>query len=66
MPGCGGQIWPAGEMLAEYITWRTGNHGLSESWSGFNVLELGAGLGIVGLAAACIEGIADVLMTDQA
>jgi len=59
-PGCGGIAWPAGEVLAEYIT-----HLGPEFVKGRNVLELGSGTGLVGLV--CGKLCAEVVwITDQA
>lgn len=60
--GCGGQLWPAGMVLARHLL-RHGQKALSNA----RVLELGAGGGLVGLAVA--RGCAvrpPVFMTDQA
>ncbi|KAI0676805.1 putative methyltransferase-domain-containing protein [Trametes maxima] len=56
-PGCGGIAWPAGEVLASYISRRG-------SLDGKNVLELGSGTGLVGLVAGRLG--ARVWITDQA
>ncbi|CDO74096.1 hypothetical protein BN946_scf185043.g146 [Trametes cinnabarina] len=56
-PGCGGIAWPAGEVLASYIS-RTA------SLDGKTVLELGSGTGLVGLVAGKLG--ARVCITDQA
>ncbi|KAF2085951.1 hypothetical protein K490DRAFT_67238 [Saccharata proteae CBS 121410] len=45
--GCGGQLWPAGMVLAKYML-RYQREGLR----GKKILELGAGGGLVGLAVA--------------
>ncbi|KAJ7507453.1 putative methyltransferase-domain-containing protein [Mycena galericulata] len=58
-PGCGGVAWPAGEVLAHYLV-KQGPTALQ----GKNVLELGAGTGLVGLIAAILGGT--VYLTDQA
>jgi len=57
-PGCGGITWPAGEVLANYISRR------GPALHGLNVLELGSGTGLVGLVAGCLG--ARVCITDQA
>ncbi|MCJ1412353.1 hypothetical protein MMC19_006447 [Ptychographa xylographoides] len=44
--GCGGQLWPAGMVLARYLLER------KEELRGKVILELGAGGGLVGLALA--------------
>ncbi|MCJ1389245.1 hypothetical protein MMC18_002101 [Xylographa bjoerkii] len=44
--GCGGQLWPAGMVLARYLLER------KEELRGKVILELGAGGGLVGLAIA--------------
>ncbi|KAB8199676.1 putative methyltransferase-domain-containing protein [Aspergillus parasiticus] len=61
--GCGGQLWPAGMVLARYL--------LHQHRSDFNnktIVELGAGGGLVGLAVArgCDIGSSSVYITDQA
>ncbi|KAH9894211.1 putative methyltransferase-domain-containing protein [Cubamyces lactineus] len=56
-PGCGGIAWPAGEVLASYISRRG-------SLDGKTVLELGSGTGLVGLVAGKLG--ARVWITDQA
>ncbi|KAH8106076.1 putative methyltransferase-domain-containing protein [Cristinia sonorae] len=56
-PGCGGIAWPAGEVLASYISRRG-------PFEGKMVLELGSGTGLVGLAAGLLG--ANVWITDQA
>jgi len=58
-PGCGGIAWPAGEVLANYLTIRGEGY-----CKGQTILELGSGTGLVGLVAAALGG--DVWMTDQA
>ncbi|RAL65431.1 hypothetical protein DID88_000998 [Monilinia fructigena] len=45
--GCGGQLWPAGMVLAQHML-RYHKNTLSDS----RILELGAGGGLVGLAVA--------------
>ncbi|KAJ6164319.1 hypothetical protein N7470_002991 [Penicillium chermesinum] len=45
--GCGGQLWPAGMILAEYLLRRHSSQLLNKS-----IVELGAGGGLVGLAIA--------------
>jgi predicted nicotinamide N-methyase len=57
-PGCGGIAWPAGEVLASYISRR------GSTLEGLNVLELGSGTGLVGLVAGYLG--ARVCITDQA
>lgn len=39
--GCGGKLWPAGELLSRYMI-RNGIHNAT------NILELGSGTGLVG------------------
>ncbi|KAF8269714.1 putative methyltransferase-domain-containing protein [Lactarius quietus] len=56
-PGCGGVAWPAGEVLARYISRR------GKALQGLNVLELGSGTGLVGLVAGYFG--ARVYITDQ-
>ncbi|KAJ5176440.1 uncharacterized protein N7482_002317 [Penicillium canariense] len=59
--GCGGQLWPAGMVLAKYLL---SQH--SRDMSGKSVVELGAGGGLVGLAVArgCEVGV-PLHITDQ-
>ena len=59
--GCGGQLWPAGMVLAKYVLSHS-RHELGEK----AILELGAGGGLVGLAVAksCHLNI-PLLITDQ-
>ncbi|KIK99697.1 hypothetical protein PAXRUDRAFT_465335 [Paxillus rubicundulus Ve08.2h10] len=58
-PGCGGIAWPAGDVLANYLTIR------GEAYcKGRTILELGSGTGLVGLVAAILGG--NVWITDQA
>ncbi|KAL5332766.1 putative methyltransferase-domain-containing protein [Aspergillus crustosus] len=61
--GCGGQLWPAGMVLAKYM--------LREHHSSLinkTIVELGAGGGLVGLAVAsgCVIGPSCLYITDQA
>ncbi|KAM7200111.1 protein-lysine methyltransferase METTL21D [Rhypophila sp. PSN 637] len=60
--GCGGQLWPAGLVLAKHML-RYHRDELKHS----RILELGAGGGIVGLTVAKGCGTLDVplMMTDQ-
>ncbi|KIX92214.1 uncharacterized protein Z520_12095 [Fonsecaea multimorphosa CBS 102226] len=46
--GCGGQLWPAGMVLAKYML----KHHRTGSLRGKSVVEIGAGGGLVGLALA--------------
>jgi len=59
--GCGGQLWPAGMVLATHIL-RYHRHDLDDA----PILELGAGGGLVGLAVALGCRIkAPLYITDQ-
>ncbi|CAL5874150.1 uncharacterized protein PFLUO_LOCUS8438 [Penicillium psychrofluorescens] len=60
--GCGGQLWPAGMVLAKYIINRH-----SSDLGDKTIVELGAGGGLVGLAIAhgCKIGRAPLYITDQ-
>ncbi|KAI0152760.1 putative methyltransferase-domain-containing protein [Xylariaceae sp. FL1272] len=68
--GCGGQLWPAGMVLAR---WLLRYHGKGEDarggLRGARILELGAGGGLVGLAVAAGCDLGDepekLIMTDQ-
>ncbi|TGZ85006.1 hypothetical protein EX30DRAFT_337435 [Ascodesmis nigricans] len=70
--GCGGQIWPAGELLSKYLLRRYGRESKSETklvegLRGKRIVELGAGGGLVGLAVAAgcdIEG-GEMWITDM-
>ncbi|KAK7060266.1 Protein-lysine N-methyltransferase efm6 [Paramarasmius palmivorus] len=59
-PGCGGVVWPAGQILSSYL-FRKG----PEYLRGKNVVELGSGTGLVGLIAAMLDA-GQVWVTDQA
>ncbi|KAH1474523.1 hypothetical protein KXX60_004639 [Aspergillus fumigatus] len=60
--GCGGQLWPAGIVLAKYLL-RQHRNNLSNK----TIVELGAGGGLVGLAVArgCDVGPCPIYITDQ-
>ncbi|KIK65598.1 hypothetical protein GYMLUDRAFT_978907 [Collybiopsis luxurians FD-317 M1] len=58
-PGCGGVVWPAGQILSSYLIRRG-----SEFLQGRRVVELGSGTGLVGLIAASL-GASKVWITDQ-
>ncbi|CAD6505143.1 BgTH12-00638 [Blumeria graminis f. sp. triticale] len=59
--GCGGQLWPAGMVLAKHLL-----HYHREAMATARILELGAGGGLVGLAVAlaCSPQEA-IFITDQ-
>lgn len=59
--GCGGQMWPAGRVLARYLL----NYHLNDL-TDKSIIEIGAGGGLVGLAVAkaCRPNV-PVLITDQ-
>ncbi|KAE8376476.1 putative methyltransferase-domain-containing protein [Aspergillus bertholletiae] len=61
--GCGGQLWPAGMVLARYLL-----HQHRSSFNNKTIVELGAGGGLVGLSVArgCDIGPSSVYITDQA
>ncbi|PYH41792.1 uncharacterized protein BP01DRAFT_359984 [Aspergillus saccharolyticus JOP 1030-1] len=61
--GCGGQLWPAGMVLAKYLL---NQH--RSSLANNSIIELGSGGGLVGLAIArgCQIGPSPVIITDQA
>ncbi|RAL16569.1 uncharacterized protein BO97DRAFT_402958 [Aspergillus homomorphus CBS 101889] len=61
--GCGGQLWPAGMVLAKYLL-RQHRTSLANN----SIIELGSGGGLVGLAVAqgCQIGPSPVFITDQA
>nr|OQO17385.1 hypothetical protein B0A51_16947 [Rachicladosporium sp. CCFEE 5018]OQO21601.1 hypothetical protein B0A51_13157 [Rachicladosporium sp. CCFEE 5018] len=60
--GCGGQLWPAGMMLASYLLRKRGN----EIRAAESIVELGAGGGLVGLALAIGQSPkAPIHLTDQ-
>ncbi|GJJ07389.1 hypothetical protein Clacol_001591 [Clathrus columnatus] len=56
-PGCGGIAWPAGSVLANYLTTK-------KSLLGLNVIELGSGTGFVGIVAGLMQA-KNVWITDQ-
>ncbi|KAK7470962.1 Protein-lysine N-methyltransferase efm6 [Stygiomarasmius scandens] len=58
-PGCGGIVWPAGQILSSYLVSRGQNF-----LHGKTVLELGSGTGLVGFVAAKL-GASHVWITDQ-
>jgi hypothetical protein len=59
--GCGGKIWPAAEVLGQYIA-STRSDG---QWKGKTAVELGAGTGLVGFLAAAATELDKVFVTDQ-
>jgi len=62
--GCGGQLWPAGMVLARYML---KYHG-SGSLHGKSIIEIGAGGGLVGLAVALgceVDKEQKIYITDQ-
>ena len=59
--GTGATVWPAAHVLAKYLERRCGGRG---GLAGCRVIDLGAGTGAVGLAAALLG--AEVVLTDQA
>ncbi|KAF8204866.1 putative methyltransferase-domain-containing protein [Pholiota molesta] len=60
-PGCGGLAWPAGQILASYLVQKG-----PEYFKNKNVLELGSGTGLVGLAIGAFGFATTVWITDQA
>ncbi|KAK0490669.1 putative methyltransferase-domain-containing protein [Armillaria novae-zelandiae] len=58
-PGCGGIVWPAGQILSNYLVQRDRSFLQHKT-----VLELGSGTGLVGIVAASLG--AQVWVTDQA
>lgn len=58
-PGCGGIVWPAGQILSNYLVQRDPSFLQDKT-----VLELGSGTGLVGIVAAMLG--AKVWVTDQA
>mmetsp|Transcript_18501 Transcript_18501/g.40476 ORF Transcript_18501/g.40476 Transcript_18501/m.40476 type:complete len:333 (+) Transcript_18501:120-1118(+) len=50
--GVGGAMWPAGAVLAEYLSRRPQIDGAPFDWNDKRVCELGAGLGLVSIIAA--------------
>lgn len=59
--GCGGKIWPAAEVLGQYVASRR----TDGQWKGKRAVELGAGTGLVGLLAAQLGDLEKVWITDQ-
>ncbi|KAL5380338.1 hypothetical protein DPSP01_007912 [Paraphaeosphaeria sporulosa] len=59
--GCGGQLWPAGMVLSKYMLRKH-----KSDLNGKEIIELGAGGGLVGLAVALGCGTDTILhITDQ-
>ncbi|KAL2819950.1 putative methyltransferase-domain-containing protein [Aspergillus cavernicola] len=60
--GCGGQLWPAGMVLAKYMLRQHRSKLVDKT-----IVELGAGGGLVGLAVAsgCEIGPSPIYITDQ-
>ncbi|KAK0468013.1 putative methyltransferase-domain-containing protein [Desarmillaria tabescens] len=58
-PGCGGIVWPAGQVLSNYLVRRDRSFFQDKT-----ILELGSGTGLVGIVAAKLG--ANVWVTDQA
>ncbi|CAD6980359.1 unnamed protein product [Tilletia controversa] len=61
--GCGGWIWPAAEVLGAYLA--RSPERWAERWAGKDVLELGAGTGLLGLLCARMGVGGTVWITDQ-
>ncbi|KAL7415569.1 hypothetical protein BDY24DRAFT_381549 [Mrakia frigida] len=62
-PGCGGVVWPAGEIMCRYFL-----HLISlepDLFAGKTVLELGAGTGLVALVLGLKERRCKIYCTDQ-
>ncbi|EXJ58650.1 hypothetical protein A1O7_06078 [Cladophialophora yegresii CBS 114405] len=62
--GCGGQLWPAGMVLAKYML----TYHSSRSLRGKSLVEIGAGGGLVGLAIALgceLDDVQKIYITDQ-
>ncbi|KAF8916809.1 putative methyltransferase-domain-containing protein [Mucidula mucida] len=59
-PGCGGIVWPAGQILSNYLVLKGSDYVRDKT-----ILELGSGTGLVGIVAALL-GAKDVWITDQA
>lgn len=59
--GCGGKIWPAAEVLGQYIASKRSG----DEWRDKIALELGAGTGLVGLLAAEATQLRKLWITDQ-
>ncbi|KAL2416108.1 hypothetical protein ABEF91_003943 [Exophiala dermatitidis] len=60
--GCGGQLWPAGMVLAKYML----TYHKTQSLLGKSIVEIGAGGGLVGLAVALgCEVDTKIWITDQ-
>jgi hypothetical protein len=59
--GCGGKIWPAAEVLGEYIASKRSDG----QWRNKVAVELGAGTGLVGFLAAAATNLSKVYVTDQ-
>jgi hypothetical protein len=65
--GCGGKTWQAADVMCNYLIWKYESSNGS-AFKGKNVLELGSGTGLVGLAlgAMCNPNDAkEIVITDQ-
>lgn len=65
--GCGGKTWQAADVMCNYLIWKYESSNGS-AFIGKNVLELGSGTGLVGLAlgAMCNPNDAkEIIITDQ-
>lgn len=61
--GCGGKIWPAAQVLGQYLAGKM--EVLAEKWKGKTVVELGSGTGLVGFLLAKMGVGAETWVTDQ-
>ena len=61
--GCGGKIWPAAEVLGQYVAAKYA--GPNSPWKGKEIVELGSGTGLVGFLVAMMGVGAKTWITDQ-
>lgn len=61
--GCGGKIWPAAQVLGQYIAGK--REELAVRWKGKTVVELGSGTGLVGFLLAQMGVGCETWVTDQ-
>ncbi|PWN28529.1 hypothetical protein BDZ90DRAFT_213789, partial [Jaminaea rosea] len=61
--GCGGKIWPAAQVLGQYLAGK--KEVLAEKWKGKTVVELGSGTGLVGFLLAKMGVGVETWVTDQ-
>jgi len=65
--GCGGKTWQAADVICNYLIWKYHeSHG--KAYQDKNIVELGSGTGVVGLALGVLcapNGVKEIVITDQ-